>query len=93
MDSRNLPTNLRSTSFAPTMVRDLRRMLFLSLLAAAFLVGLCRPGLAQYEALDIVPEQVAPVLPAAGATLFQNVRIFDGKNAALSAPSTCSGSC
>ena len=59
-----------------------------ALLAAAFLVGPCRPGLAQYEALDLVPEQAAPTLPAGGATLFLNVRIFDGKNAALSAPSS-----
>ena len=84
MNSRNLP----STSFAQTMVRDLLRMLFPPLLAAAFLVGLCRPDLAQYEALDLVPEQAAPTLPAGGATLFLNVRIFDGKNAALSAPSS-----
>jgi imidazolonepropionase-like amidohydrolase len=84
MNSGNLPRS----SFALVMVSDLRRMLFSSLLAAAFLAGLCRPGLAQYEALDIVPEQAAPVLPAAGATLFLNVRIFDGKNAALSAPSS-----
>ena len=84
MNSRNLP----GTSFAQTIVRDLRRMLFPSLLAAAFLVGLCRPGLAQYEAMDLVPEQAAPTLPAGGATFFQNVRIFDGKSAVLSAPSS-----
>jgi imidazolonepropionase-like amidohydrolase len=84
MNSRNLP----STSFALTMVQDLRRMLFSPLLAAAFLAGVCQPGLAQYEALDLVPEQAAPTLPAGGATLFLNVRIFDGKNAALSAPSS-----
>jgi imidazolonepropionase-like amidohydrolase len=84
MNSRNLP----GISFALTMVRDLRRVLFSPLLAAAFLVGLCQPVPAQYEALDLVPEQAAPILPAAGATLFQNVRIFDGKNAALSAPSS-----
>jgi imidazolonepropionase-like amidohydrolase len=63
-------------------------MLFPALVAAAFLVGLCQPGLAQYEALDIGSEEAAPALPAAGATLFQNVRIFDGKSAALSAPSS-----
>jgi imidazolonepropionase-like amidohydrolase len=63
-------------------------MLFPPLLAAAFLIGLCRPGLAQYEALDLVPEQAAPTLSAGGATLFLNVRIFDGKNTALSAPSS-----
>src|ERR1700732_1109104 len=84
MNSRNLP----STSFALTMVRDLQRTLCPTLLAAAFLIGLCRPGLAQYEALDLVPEQAAPTLPAGGATLFRNVRIFDGKSAGLSAPSS-----
>jgi imidazolonepropionase-like amidohydrolase len=84
MNSRNLS----SISLARTMARDLRRMLFPPLLAAAFLVGLCRPGLAQYEAMDLVPEQAAPILPAGGTTLFLNVRIFDGKNAALSAPSS-----
>jgi imidazolonepropionase-like amidohydrolase len=84
MNSRNL----LSTSFALTMVRDLQRTLCPTLLAAAFLIGLCRPGLAQYEALDLVPEQAAPTLPAGGATLFRNVRIFDGKSAALSAPSS-----
>ena len=63
-------------------------MLFPPLLAAAFLAGLCQPGLAQHEALELGPEEAAPALPAAGATLFLNVRIFDGKNAALSAPSS-----
>ncbi len=72
MNSRNLP----STSFAQTMVRDLRRKLFPPLLAASFLVGLCRPGLAQYEALDLVPEQAASTLSAGGAALFLNVRML-----------------
>ena len=84
MSSRSLP----STSFAVTMVRDLRRMLFPPLLAAAFLAGLCQPGLAQHEALELGPEEAAPALPAGGATLFLNVRIFDGKNSALSALSS-----
>ncbi|MGZ3310805.1 MAG: amidohydrolase family protein, partial [Xanthobacteraceae bacterium] len=69
------------------MVRDLRRMLLPPLLAAAFLVGLCQPGMAQHEALELGPEEAAPTLPA-GATLFLNVHIFDGRNAALSAPSS-----
>jgi imidazolonepropionase-like amidohydrolase len=80
--------NLLCISFALTMVRDLRRTLCPTLLAAAFLIGPCQPGLAQYEALDLVPEQAAPALAAGGVTLFRNVRIFDGKNAALSAPSS-----
>src|ERR1700730_4683398 len=85
MNSRSLP----SISFALSMVGDLRRTLCLPLLAAALLLGPCRPALAQYEALDLGPDEPAvPALPAAGVTLFQNVRIFDGKNAALSAPSS-----
>jgi hypothetical protein len=85
MNSRNLP----STSFVLTIVWDLRRMLCAPLLSAALLLGLCQPGLAQYEALDLGPEEpAAPALPAGGVTLFQNVRIFDGKNATLSAPSS-----
>src|SRR4029077_14949071 len=85
MNSRSLP----STSLALTMVFDLRRTLCLPLLAAPVLLGPCRPGQAQYEALELGPEQPAvAALPAGGVTLFQNVRIFDGKNAALSAPSS-----
>lgn len=47
------------------------------MLAAMLWIGLCQLSLAQQT-------------PSAdsGATLFQNVRIFDGKNAALSAPSS-----
>ena len=71
------------------MVRNMRRMFFPPLLSAVLLIGLCQQGLAQYEALELGPEEPAtPALPTGGATLFQNVRIFDGKNAALSAPSS-----
>ena len=85
MDSRDL----LSASFALTIVGDLRRTLCPMLLAAAFLIGPCQPGRAQYEALDLGPDEpAAPALPAAGVTLFQNVRIFDGKSSALSAPSS-----
>jgi hypothetical protein len=64
-------------------------MLCAPLLSAALLLGACQQGLAQYEALELGPEEpAAPALPAGGVTLFQNVRIFDGKNAALSAPSS-----
>jgi imidazolonepropionase-like amidohydrolase len=45
------------------------------MLAAILSIGLCRAGLAQQ----------APAADA-GTTLFQNVRIFNGKSAALSAP-------
>src|SRR6202021_2332613 len=85
MNSRNLP----STSFVLTIVWDLRRMLCAPLLSAALLLGLCQPGLAQYEALDLGPEEpAAPALPAGGVTLFHNFRICDGKNRPLSAPSS-----
>ena len=80
---------LLSTSFARTAVRNMRRMFFPPLLSAVLLIGLCQQGLAQHEALELGPEEAAaPALPTGGATLFQNVRIFDGKNAALSAPSS-----
>jgi imidazolonepropionase-like amidohydrolase len=46
------------------------------MLAAILFIGLCRAGLAQQ----------APAADA-GSTLFQNVRIFNGKSAELSAPS------
>ena len=84
MNSRDL----LGASFVRAAVWNLRRMLCTPLLSAALLFGLCQPGLAQYEALELGPEQPAPILPAAGVTVFQNVRIFDGKNAALSAPSS-----
>src|SRR4030081_1787744 len=85
MNSRNLP----STSLALTIAWDLRRMLCPTLLSAALLLGPCQPGLAQYEALQLGPEApAAPALPAGGVTLFPSVRIFDGKNPALSAPSS-----
>ena len=84
MNSRDL----LSTSFALTMIRNMQRMFFPPLLSAVLLIGLCQHGRAQYEALELGPEEPAtPALPTGGATLFQNVRIFDGKNAALSAPS------
>src|SRR3981081_1326115 len=85
MNSRNIPSN----SFCPARDRNFLRMLCAPLLSAALLFGLCQPGLAQYEALELGPEEpAAPALPAGGVTLFQNVRIFDGKSAALSVPSS-----
>lgn len=54
-----------------------KRVLCPSLILAAMLsIGLCQASLAQQT-----------TSADGGATLFQNVRIFDGKNAALSAPS------
>ena len=70
------------------MIRKLKRGLYRSLVLAALLVGLCQASLAQ-EA-DLGAPGLAPfhITSTGGAvTLFQNVRIFDGKSAALSAPS------
>jgi imidazolonepropionase-like amidohydrolase len=71
------------------LVRISKRAFYPSLVFAALLVGLCQASRGQGDA-----DLEAPGLPsfhtdlAGGATtLFQNVRIFNGKNAALSAPS------
>ena len=59
-----------------------------SLLLAALLVWLCPASLAQDFDLAAPGAVPPPVLVSGGpATLFQNVRIFDGKSATLSAPS------
>ena len=53
---------------------------------AALWFGVCQPSVAQdYDLAAPAQTQAAPV--GGGVTLFQNVRIFDGKSAALSAPS------
>ena len=51
--------DLLSASFALTMIRNMRRMFFPPLLSAVLLVGLCQQGLAQYEALELGPEEPA----------------------------------
>ena len=69
------------------MVRELKHLLSPSLVWAALFVGLGQASLGQdYE---FAAPGVAPpaTLVSGGATLFQNVRIFDGKTAALSTPS------
>src|SRR6201993_1330008 len=71
------------------MVRKLKLLLYPSLVLAALLVGLCRAVLGQGDA-DLEAPGLAPfpaTLAGGTVTLFQNVRIFDGKNGALSAPS------
>jgi imidazolonepropionase-like amidohydrolase len=71
------------------MVRKLKLALYPLLVTAALLVGLCRASLGQGDA-DLEAPGLAPfhgTLAAAATTLFQNVRIFNGKSAALSAPS------
>ncbi|MGC1680482.1 MAG: amidohydrolase family protein [Pseudolabrys sp.] len=56
-------------------------------LVAALLLGLCPASLAQ-EYIQAAPGlEPQATSGSKGATLFQNVRIFDGKSAALSAPS------
>ena len=57
-------------------------------LAAAFVVAFCQVSLAQGDA-DLEAPGLAPFATPASPqpTLFQNVRIFDGRSASLSAPS------
>ena len=75
-------------SIGLTIVRKLKLALWPSLVLAALLVGLSRAVLGQGDADLEAPGLAAfPTTLATGATLFQNVRIFDGKSAALSAPS------
>lgn len=67
--------------FGLTTIRKLKRGQYLLLVLAALLVGLCQTGQAQ-EA-----QRASPSTPSGGAvTLFQNVRIFDGKSSTLSGP-------
>jgi imidazolonepropionase-like amidohydrolase len=75
-------------SFGLTIVRKLKLVLCRSLVLAALLAGLCQTSLGQGDA-DLEAPGLAPFFTtlARGDTLFQNVRIFDGKSAALSAPS------
>jgi imidazolonepropionase-like amidohydrolase len=70
------------------MIRTLKLVLGLTpMFAAALLVGLCRESLAQGDADLEAPGMASfPTPVSGGATLFRNVRIFDGKNSALSAP-------
>jgi imidazolonepropionase-like amidohydrolase len=72
----------------PMMIRMLKLALGAPLiLAAALVVGSCGASLAQGDA-DLAAPGLEPfAAPVSGpATLFQNVRIFDGRSAALSAP-------
>ena len=63
------------------MTRKLKRGQYQPLVLTALLVGLCQAGQAQ-EAPG-----ARPSTPSGGAvTLFQNVRIFDGKSTTLSGP-------
>jgi imidazolonepropionase-like amidohydrolase len=62
----------------------------IGLVLGALLVGLCQPSLGQGGDAILEPPGLQPFptpLASGAATLFQNVRIFDGKSATLSAPS------
>lgn len=66
------------------MARKPKRILGPLLVSAAILAGFCQTGLAQ-KAPD-ASGSAPSALTSDGVTLFQNVRIFDGKNAPLSEP-------
>jgi imidazolonepropionase-like amidohydrolase len=75
--------------FALSIVRKLKPVLCPLLVLAGLSGGLCQAGLGQGDA-DLEAPGLAPFPTRSAdgsATLFQNVRIFDGKSAALSAPS------
>lgn len=74
-------------SFGLTTVRKWKLMLRPPLVFAALLVGLCQTSLGQDYDLAAPGSEWREVPISGGATLFQNVRIFDGKTAALSTPS------
>ena len=64
-----------------TTLRQLKRGQYRPLVLAALLVGLCQAGQAQET------QRASPSPPSRGAvTLFQNVRIFDGKSSPLAGP-------
>jgi imidazolonepropionase-like amidohydrolase len=73
----------------PMMIRVLKHASGVAplILAAALIAGACSGSLAQGDA-DLEAPGLEPFSAPVGdgATLFQNVRIFDGRSAALSAP-------
>ncbi len=56
-------------------------------LCAAFSIGLCQTSVGQDYILEAPDSPPVAVSARSDTTLFQNVRIFDGKSTALSAPS------
>ena len=58
-----------------------------NLVLAVFLAGFCQASLAQDYELTAPGSEAPAIQVNGGVTLFQNVRIFDGKSTALSAPS------
>ena len=75
------------------MLRTSKLVLGLTpMFVAALVVGLCPRSLAQGDADFEAPGLASPPEPTSGATtLFQNVRIFDGRNPGLSAASKVLG--
>jgi len=73
--------------FGLKRVRKLKLALCPSLVLAALVVGLCQAGQAQDYDLTAPDTEWREVPVSGGVTLFQNVRIFDGKSPALSTPS------
>jgi imidazolonepropionase-like amidohydrolase len=68
------------------MISKLNRVVC-STLVSAVLLGLCQASFAQDYILAAPGSEPQVASSTHGATLFQNVRIFDGKSATLSAPS------
>ena len=82
--------SILNASLAHSIIARLASALHASVLLGAILIGFCGVGLAQdYElAAPGTEDLAAPAAQAKGTvTLFQNVRVFDGKNSELSAPS------
>jgi imidazolonepropionase-like amidohydrolase len=75
------------TSFGLTTIRKWTRRRSRSLVWAALLVGLGQTSLGQDYEFAAPGLEPPATLVGGGATLFQNVRIFDGKTAALLTPS------
>ena len=78
-------------SFGLMMIQKLKRGRYRSLVWAALFVGLGQASLGQDDAFAAPGLAPPATLVSGGATLFQNVRIFDGKSTALSTPSRCAG--
>ena len=70
-----------------TVFEELRRNLLRWLVFAMFSAGLCQASLGQDYDIEVPGETPSAPQINAGSTLFENVRIFDGKSAALSTPS------
>jgi imidazolonepropionase-like amidohydrolase len=81
--------DLKFMEIGPMMIRILKLALGAPLiLAAALVVGSCRVSFAQGDAdLEAPGLESFAASVSGGTTLFQNVRIFDGRSNALSAPS------